>query len=323
MWDLLIINPMVNTLLFIYSIIGNFGIAIILFTILIRLITYPLTVQQIKGTQKMQEFQKSQEWADLQKKYKDDKQKLQQEQMKLYQEMGINPLGSCLPTLIQFPIIIGLYQAIIRALAVTPVQTLDLYGHIYPFINAAKLIPINNNFLWMNLSQPERFYIFGIGIPVLAIVVVVTTFMQSKLMTPPAQPGEQGAQMAQAMNLYMPLLMGYLALTFASGLSLYFVASNVVTIGQYAAMGKVEWSNLLPGNLLKGLLPARRQSDIVQSKSATKPAPSSISKTSSTSISKTSSTSVSKTSSKAGPRPTQKRKTPVKKAKTTPKKGDA
>jgi YidC/Oxa1 family membrane protein insertase len=316
MWDTLIINPMVNTLLWIYSILGNFGIAIIIFTILIRLITYPLTVQQMKGTQKMQEFNKSKEYAELQAKYKGDKQKIQQEQMKLYKEMGINPLGSCLPTLIQFPIIIGLYQAIIRALAVTPIQTLDLYGHIYPFINAAKLIPINNIFLWMNLSQPERFYIFGIGIPVLAIVVVVTTFMQSKLMTPPSQPGEQGAQMAQAMNLYMPLLMGYLALTFASGLSLYFVTSNVVTIAQYAAMGKVEWSNLLPGNLIpRGLFPARKQSAIVQSKPATKPA--------STSITKTSSTSITKTSTKTAPKPTQKRKTPVKKAKTTTKKGDA
>jgi YidC/Oxa1 family membrane protein insertase len=307
MWDTLIINPMVNTLLWIYSILGNFGIAIILFTILIRLLTYPLTVKQMKSTQMMQEVQKSPEWADLQKKYKDDKQKLQQEQMKLQQEKGVSITGSCLPTLIQFPIIIGLYQAIIRSLAVTPVQTLDLYGHIYPFINAAKLIPINNNFLWMNLSQPERFYIFGIGIPVLAIVVVVTTFMQSKLMTPPSQPGQQGAGMTQAMNLYMPLLMGYLALTFASGLSLYFVASNVVTIAQYAAMGKVEWSNLLPGNLLTGLLPARKQSDIVQSKPSSKPAE----------------VSVSKTSSKTSPKPTQKRKTPVKKAKTTTKKGDA
>jgi len=319
MWDTLIINPMVNTLLWIYGILGNFGIAIIIFTVLIRLITYPLTVQQMKGTMKMQEFNKSKEYTELQAKYKGDKQKLQQEQMKLYQEMGINPLGSCLPTLIQFPIIIGLYQAIIRALAVTPIQTLDLYGHIWPAINnAAKLIPINNIFLWMNLSQPERFYIFGIGIPVLAIVVVITTFMQSKLMTPPSQPGEQGAQMAQAMNLYMPLLMGYLALTFASGLALYFVTSNVVTIAQYAAMGKVEWSNLLPGNLLpRSLFPARRQADIVQSKPATK--------TASTSITKTTSTSITKTSSKNAPRPTQKRKTPVKKAKTTTttKKGDA
>jgi YidC/Oxa1 family membrane protein insertase len=100
----------------------------------------------------------------------------------------------------------------------------------------------------MNLSQPERLYIGGlsIGIPVLAILVVATTYLQSKLMTPTPQPGEQGAQMTQMMNLYMPLLMGYLALTFASGLALYFITSNVATIGQYAAMGKLNFKNLLP-----------------------------------------------------------------------------
>jgi YidC/Oxa1 family membrane protein insertase len=247
-WDTIIINPMVNTLLLIYSVIGNFGIAIILFTILIRLITHPLSVQQIRSGQKMQELQKSKEWQDLQKKYKDDKQKLQQEQMKLYQEMGINPLGSCLPTLIQFPIIIGLYQAIIRVLGGSPVQMIELYGHVYPFIPISKLLPIDNQFLWMDLSQPERIYILGFGIPLLAIIVVATTWLQSRLMTPPTQPGDQGGQMTQAMNLYMPLLMGYLALTFAAGLSLYFVTSNVVTIVQYAAMGKVNWRNLLPGS---------------------------------------------------------------------------
>jgi YidC/Oxa1 family membrane protein insertase len=255
MWDTIIINPMINTLLWIYSvlsglgfleIIGSFGIAIIFFTILVRLITHPLTVQQLRSAQKMQEMQGSKEMQALQKKYKDDKQKLQQEQMKLYQEMGVNPLGSCLPTLIQFPIIIGLYQAIIRALAVTPMQMVDLYGHVYPFIDIAKLLPINNRFLWMDLSQPERLVVLGFGIPVLAIVVLGTTFLQSKLMSPATQSGEQGAQMTQAMNLYMPLLMGYLALTFASGLALYFITSNVVTIGQYAAMGRLNWRNLLP-----------------------------------------------------------------------------
>jgi YidC/Oxa1 family membrane protein insertase len=70
--------------------------------------------------------------------------------------------------------------------------------------------------------------------------------MQSKLMTPPAQPGEQGAQISQAMNLYMPFLMGWLAYSFSSGLSLYFVASNIIGILQYAAMGKVNWRNLIP-----------------------------------------------------------------------------
>jgi len=251
MWNTLIIDPMVNTLLWIYDLLwNNFGLAIIVFTVLIRLITLPLTYQQTKSQAKMQEFQKSKKWQDLQKKHKDDKTKLQQEQMALYKEMGINPLGGCLPTLIQFPIIIGLYQSIIRALAVTPMQLFDLSSHLYPFIPAAALIPLNNKFLWMNLDQPERVYILGFGIPVLAIIVVITTYIQSKLMTPPAQPGEQGAQMTQAMNLYMPFLMGWLAYSFSSGLALYFIVSNIFTIGQYAAMGKVEWRNLLPKGLM-------------------------------------------------------------------------
>jgi YidC/Oxa1 family membrane protein insertase len=132
-------------------------------------------------------------------------------------------------------------------------QMVDLYRHVYQFppfdklIPISRIIPIDNQFLWMDLSQPERIYVLGFGIPLLAIVVVVSTWLQSKLMTPPSQSGDQGAQMTQMMNLYMPIFMGYLAWTFAAGLSLYFVTSNIVTIVQYAAMGKVDWSNILPG----------------------------------------------------------------------------
>jgi YidC/Oxa1 family membrane protein insertase len=241
---------MINALLLIYGFLGqNFGLTIIIFTVLVRLITYPLTAQQMKSTQAMQEMQKSKKWQDMQKKYKDNREKLAQEQMKLYQEMGVNPFGSCLPTLIQFPVIIGLYQAIIRALAVTPIQLLDLSRHVYPFINAAALIPLNNHFLWMDLSLPEKDFglaIAGIGVPVLAILVVVTSYLQTKLMTPPTTAGDQGAQMSKAMNLYMPLFMGYLAYTFSSGLALYFVASNLIGILQYGAMGKLDWRSLLP-----------------------------------------------------------------------------
>ena len=253
-WNTLIMHPMLNSLLWIYGILGNFGLAIIVFTIVVRLITHPLTVQQLKSTSKMQEFQQSKEWQALQKKHKDNKQQLQQEQMKLYQEMGINPFSSCLPTLIQFPIIIGLYQSIMRALASAPIPMEKLYNNLYSITNVSKLLPVDQNFLWMNLGQPERLYLFGLsfGIPVLAILVLITTYMQSKLMTPVSQPGEQGAQMTQAMNLYMPLFMGYLALTFASGLALYFVASNLVTIGQYALMGKLNWNNLMPAVLRRG-----------------------------------------------------------------------
>ena len=132
MWNTLIIDPMLNTLLWIYGILGNFGLAIIVFTILVRVITHPLTASQIKGQQKMQAMQQSKEYLALQKKYKDDKQKLQQEQMKLYQELGVNPFASCLPLLIQFPVIIGLYQSITQAMASAPLPMSKLYHSIYP-----------------------------------------------------------------------------------------------------------------------------------------------------------------------------------------------
>ena len=251
MWDAFIAF-LTNVLLFIYNVTGqNFGIAIILFTILIRLVTHPLTAQQMKGTQGMQDLQKNEKWIEAQKKYKDDKEKLAQVQMQLYKELGINPFASCLPLLIQFPIIIGLYQAIIQSMANTPLDLLRLVRHIWPsFLDASAVIPLNNNFLWMNLGQPERLVIpgLGFGIPVLAILVMVTTYLQSKLMTPPTAGGnDQAAQMTGIMNLYMPLFMGYLAWTLASGLALYFVVSNVFGILQYALLGKANFRNLLPG----------------------------------------------------------------------------
>jgi len=249
MWDAIIITPFVNVLLFIYSLVWhNFGIAIILFTVLIRMVTYPLMAQQIKGTQGMQDLQKNEKWLEVQAKYKNDKDKLAQEQMALYKELGINPFASCLPMIIQFPIIIGLYQAIIQSMASTPMDLLRLVRHVYPgFLDPAALIPLNNQFLWMNLGQPERLWILGVGVPVLAILVVITTYLQSKLMTPPsANPKDQTSQMTGMMNLYMPIFMGYLAYSFSAGLALYFVASNLVGIAQYAILGKANWRNLLP-----------------------------------------------------------------------------
>jgi len=251
MWDTLIIDPMINILLLIYQTLGNnFGLAIIVFTVIIRLVILPLTLSQQRSTMKMQELQQTKRWKEIQKKYKDQKQKLQEEQLKLYQEVGFNPLGGCLPTLVQFPIIIGLYQAIIRTLATTPIQLLELADHLYDFVPNS-LIPLNNTFLWMNLGQPERLYLSFIptvGIPVLAILVVISTYLQTKLTTMPTtgDDGGQAAQMGKMMGLYMPILLGYFAYSYASGLALYFVASNLIGILQYAAMGKIKLSNLIP-----------------------------------------------------------------------------
>jgi YidC/Oxa1 family membrane protein insertase len=246
MWNTIVLNPMVNSLLFIYDVLGdNFGLAIIVFTAVIRLITFPLTYQQQRSTQKMQELQNSKRAKDIERKFKNDKTKQQEALLKLYQEAGVNPFSGCLPLLIQFPIIIGLYQAIIRALADAPLQLFELSKHIYPAIPSS-LIPLNSQFLWMDLAQPERLVIPGIpfGIPVLTILVVITTYLSTKMTTPPS-PDSQGSQMTQMMSLYMPLLLGYFAYTFAAGLALYFVVSNLLQVVQYAATGKVDWRGLL------------------------------------------------------------------------------
>ena len=250
MWDTFIVTPLTNVLLWIYQAVGgNFGLAIIIFTILIRLVTHPLMASQIKSSQGMQEMQKSKKWQDIQKKYKDDKEKLAQEQMALYKELGINPFGSCLPTLIQLPIIFGLYQSIMRALAASPVQLLTLSRTMYSMFDISEVLPLNSQFLWMNLAQPERLYLsfLPVGIPLLAIIVAITSFFQQKLITPPtANPGDQAGNMSKMMGIYMPLLMGYFAMTFASGLAIYFIAGNLVGIAQYAMLGKLDWKNLLP-----------------------------------------------------------------------------
>lgn len=243
MWDLLLLNPMVNVLIWFYGLLGhNFVAAILLLTILIRLITFPLTWQQQKSAAGMQELQP--ELKKLQEKHKGDPETLQRKTMELYREAGINPLGGCLPTLIQFPILIALYQAITRSLAASPLQLLELSQHIYqPLPQAlnwlpqpASLIPLNNRFFWLNLAAPDPYYI-------LPILVVVTTWLQQKLLTPPSSD-PQSAAMSRSMQLTMPLFIGYISLTFPSGLSIYWIFSNIIGFVQYAMMGRASLKNL-------------------------------------------------------------------------------
>jgi len=267
MFDLLIVNPFTNALLLIYAFIGNFGLSIILFTILIRVITYPIMAQQIKSSSAMQEIMNSEEWLKIQEKYKNDKEKLAQEQMRIYSEKGVSPFSSCLPTLIQFPILIGFYQSIVRAIGVTPLQLLSLVRGIYPGLEnitpaaaLGQLLPIDSKFLWMNLGTPDSVIVpyLPFGIPVLAIIVGITTYIQTKLTMPPSSnPNDQSAQMSKMMGLYMPVLLFYFSLNFASGLAVYFITSNLAGIAQYAALGKVNWKNLFGGSSSSKVIDAK------------------------------------------------------------------
>lgn len=248
LWNLIIFNPMLNSLLFLYNLLGhNFALSIVVFTILVRILMLPLTLSQQRSAQASQELQPK--LQELQKKYKNDREKLNEETMKLYREHGVNPLGCVLPMLIQLPIWIGLYQSIIHALSENPTQLVNLGKHIYVnFPTLSSLVPLNSRFLWLDLARPDPFF-------VLPILVMATMWIQQKMATPPT-PDPQQAAMNQSMQFMMPLMFGFITYQLASGLGLYFVISNLVSIvQQYFVSG---WGGLLPARVT-GSAPGRKE----------------------------------------------------------------
>lgn len=241
-WTTFFLQPMVNSLLWLYSMLGhNFALSITVFTIIIRLITLPLTIPQMTSSKKMQELQPK--LRELKKKYGDDKEAMSRAQMELYKQSGVNPMGGCLPTLVQFPIWIGLYQAIYQVMAVNPIQVLHLSQNIYlDFPNLSELIPLNDRFLWLNLGRPDPYYI-------LPVLVAASMFFQQKLMTAPG--GDPSTEsMTRSMNYTMPLMFGFFSLNFSSGLSIYFVVSSLVGIA--IQLGLNRFMGLGPGGKLNG-----------------------------------------------------------------------
>ena len=177
--------------------VGSYGLAIILLTVIIKMLLYPLTVKQVKSMKAMQEL--SPKMKKIQEKYKDNPQVMQQKIGALYQEAGVNPLAGCLPLLIQMPILMGMYYA--------------LFTFTYPSAEAAK-------FLWLpSMSEADPLYI-------LPILSALTTFLQQKMTTT-----EMNQQMKIMMTV-MPLFIGWISLSFPSGLVLYWVTMNVVQIAQ-------------------------------------------------------------------------------------------
>lgn len=215
---------MLNGLLFLYDSLGrNFALSIAILTILVRLLTLPITIKQQRNSRRMQELQP--EVQRLQKKHKDDPQKLQEELGKIGYTSGMM-LWGCLPMLIQLPIWIWLYQSIVQALSNNPTQLFNLSKNIYPAFS--HLVPLNPYFLGIDLalSPQQSGNLLGYA---LVILVVATMWLQQKMMTTPSGD-PQTAQMNQTMQVTMPLMFGFISLQFASGLALYFVVSNIVGI---------------------------------------------------------------------------------------------
>jgi YidC/Oxa1 family membrane protein insertase len=255
-WTVAILRPMLNALLWLYSFLGGqFWLAIIIFTVFVRLLMTPLMLPQQRSAKKMQELQP--ELQALQKKYKNDRERLAQEQMKLYKKAGVNPMGGCLPMLIQFPIWIGLYQSIIQALGHQPLQLLSLSQNIYASSFFQKLwaeVPLNRFFLGMDLSLTPQ--TLGGLTYVLPILVAFTSWLQTRMSSPttPGSSDDQAASMNQSMTMMMPLMFGFFSLNFATGLSFYFIVSNIIGIviqGYISGWeGLLFWRGLDLSNLL-------------------------------------------------------------------------
>ncbi len=199
------------------AMVSSWAAALILVSVVIKLVTYPLTLSQMRSMRGMQELQP--ELKELQARYKNDREKLAQAQMELYRKHGVSPFGGCLPLIIQMVILIGLYSAI---------QNLRLQGLLE-----------GERFFWIpNLAgcEPSPFCPTesGLGIPFLIIVMVLSQYAYQKFATPPSTDPQ-----AQAMNssmMLMPVVFGFFFLKMPAGLVLYYTAFNVVSLAMQAVM---------------------------------------------------------------------------------------
>ena len=224
---------MANLILLLYNLMGQSTVAAIaVLTLLINLLILPLTLSQQKSARKMQEFQP--ELQKLQKKYANDKEKLAQEQMRLYKEAGINPMGGCLPLLVQMPIWFALIGAIRYCIPTTPLEVFKFSQHIYKWLpGVVGIVPLQSTFLGMDLGlppSPAQWWSYS-----LPILVLVTSWLQQKLLTPPTAVDDQSqaGAMNKQMQVMMPLMMMVFTLQYSTGLSIYFIISSLVRMVQY------------------------------------------------------------------------------------------
>lgn len=217
-------NPLFNALVLLYLYIPgrDFGIAVIVLTIIIRIILYPLMVKSLKSQKTLAELQPK--LQEIQEKHKNDKEKQTKEMMALYKREKINPFGGCLPLLIQFPILIALYRVFYSGLGMNTMH------HLYGFVPNPGTI--NTGFLGLiNLSQPSI---------ALAVIAGIVQFFQSKTMTPPtAKPQQKKDQMSQFSDImqkemlyFFPVLTVFILWRLPSAIGLYWVITGIFSIYQ-------------------------------------------------------------------------------------------
>jgi YidC/Oxa1 family membrane protein insertase len=250
-WSVLFVNPLLNSLVFLNVItLGNFGLAIILFTVVLRVATIPFTIRQLQSTRAMQAIQP--ELQEVQKKYKDPKRR-QEEMMRLYRENSINPLGCFMPLLIQMVVFIALYRALVYTVGGSPESLVGLSQRLYPIPLLEEQIPLNQHFLWLNLGQPDPTF-------VLPIMVGISTYLQQRMSVTP-NASEQQQQQQQMLTWMMPMMLMFITLNLPSGVGVYWVVSNLFSLfASYYVYGRriLSWRQLLPLPMEQQPAPAAR-----------------------------------------------------------------
>ncbi len=206
-------NVLEHLMVFLHNYIPIYGIDIILLTIIVRLVLTPLTITQTKSMARMQKLQP--QLKELQKKYKDDKQALQQETMAFYKKNNVNPLAGCLPLLLQMPVFFALFQVLRNP---SPIIT-DVLG---PKM-IGEIVNPKFNFLWLNLNEKDPYFI-------LVILMVATMFLSTKMTT--SDPKQTKIMYA------LPVVFGVISWNFPSGILIYWVTTNIWSIGQQWIVNK-------------------------------------------------------------------------------------
>ena len=240
-WNEGIMRPMINSLAVMYLLLfSNFGLAIISFTVVVRVLMIPLTIRQSRQMRRLQGL--SPRMKAIQDKYrgkKDPESRRAQssETMALYREVGVNPIGCLGPMILQIPIWIGFYRAILRTMPTTPEGTANLSESFYSWNPAATLVPFDRLFLGIDLADTVSSVYFPLNFA-LPVLVGASMFITTK-MTGTMGADERQRQQQKIMMWMMPIMIGVFTYQFPAGLGIYILLSNIVgVVIQYFVGGR-------------------------------------------------------------------------------------
>ena len=274
LFNLIFTFPIFNGLMLLYGLFGDFGLSIIVLTIVIKLILFPLTLQQLKSMKATQALQP--QMAELKKKYAKDQQAQALATQALYKEYGVNPVAGCLPLLVQLPVLYGMFNAFNNVLRFQATKGTTLLEHIngiiYPFLPHFTRLP-NLNLTWFTFLNPHWYFALSQPDPthILPILAGLATFVQLRMSQPKtattAAANDPTQQSMKTMQYIMPLVTVFFGWTFPAGLALYWTVSSVFqAVQQYFVTG---WGGLITApNLISKASTPTNQRDFTKEKPA-------------------------------------------------------